>query len=89
MAAQTLTGVTGGHTNPPRPSRLHINGKLEVAGQTWSGWPSFGSPTDSLTCWSIPHAAASPAPSTELLRGEGLVRTVIGRGIFVTRPDGQ
>jgi GntR family transcriptional regulator len=25
----------------------------------------------------------------ELLRAEGLVRTVIGRGIFVTRPDGQ
>ena len=24
----------------------------------------------------------------ELLRDEGLVRTVIGRGIFVTRPDG-
>lgn len=25
----------------------------------------------------------------ELLRDEGLVRTVIGRGIFVTRPDGR
>jgi DNA-binding GntR family transcriptional regulator len=25
--------------------------------------------------------------AVELLRAEGLVRTVIGRGIFVTRPD--
>jgi hypothetical protein len=40
-------------TNPPRPSRLHINGRNPAAGHLSNGWPSLGSPTDTRTCWSI------------------------------------
>lgn len=51
--------------------------------------PGRALPSARLLSQQYEVAIGTVKKAIELLRAEGLVRTVIGRGIFVTRPDGQ
>jgi GntR family transcriptional regulator len=51
--------------------------------------PGRALPSARLLSQQYEVAIGTVKKAIELLRAEGLVRTVIGRGIFVSRPDGQ
>lgn len=51
--------------------------------------PGRALPSARLLSQQFEVAIGTIKKAIEVLRAEGLVRTVIGRGIFVTRPDQQ